>query len=144
MPRSTADQSVIDYRREMVAKYLLRKYSLRRIAKAVADEGSINPDTGGVWDATTIMRDVRALRTAWQREAGAKVERHQSLLMAELDEVKREAWVAGDYDAVRRAIESQWKIIAPAGKLPESFKPVTFTITGVIEDDGDGETDAAE
>lgn len=85
----------VDHRRRQVARLSLRGATQREIATALEVS------------KTTVTKDLQKVRQAWRQEAGAdfaaKCARHQ----AEIGELKREAWKAGDLRTVLRGLEAE-------------------------------------
>lgn len=116
MALNNSHDAIIERRRELVMTYVLRSYTQRGIAAALAKESPpcINPETETPWSAATINLDIKALKNDWRKSARAKVADHQARQLAELEEVKRAAWGAGDYDGVRRALEAEMRLLGTA------------------------------
>jgi len=82
MALNTSKRAIIDNRRREVAELRLRGKTQREIAQEVGCSlGSVNGD-------------LKALRKAWQAAALETITEHQSRVLAEISEVKREAWGA--------------------------------------------------
>lgn len=107
---STGARDAAEQRREVVAKLLLRKLTQREIVDALADEGIVDP-SGEPYSLSTVHGDIRELRKIWRANAAERIEEHQSLILAELEEVKRAAWESGELDKVLRAIQQQTQIL---------------------------------
>lgn len=100
--------NIMSKRREAVASLRLRGLSLSKIAAALPDKmGIYNPTTGEPFDTSTISRDLKALEAEWRANALADRIQHKAQLLAEIEEVKRAAWGAKQYDTLLRAMKQQ-------------------------------------
>jgi hypothetical protein len=84
---------------------------MRQIAIKLEEKGIVNPETKARYDVVTIKKDIDALRREWRREAKIKTEVHMARQLAELAEVKREAWKDGDLDIVLKALTTEMKLL---------------------------------
>jgi len=110
---NSALADTIAHRRLQVARLRLRGMSTREITKAMAEANFVNPETQQPWDLATITRDCQANRRAWAREHRETVERHQARHLAEIAEVKREAWKtpADKLDTILRALKREAELL---------------------------------
>jgi hypothetical protein len=111
----------IEHRRQLVAKLRLRGLSMRAIAEALADEYEmLSPRTGRPYSATILKRDLDAMHERWMESADQDVAEHKARQLAELEQVKEAAWEKGDYEGVRRALETEMKLLGT--KSPERIR----------------------
>ena len=95
---------MIEARRlELVASLRLRRRTQREIQQALATQ-LVNPKTGEAFSLGTINADVKKLEKGWRESAAAKVEEHKAQQLAEIQEVKRQAWNDKDLPIVLRAL----------------------------------------
>lgn len=112
MAANGSTANIMSRRREAVAALRLRGLSLNQIAAALPKApphgpGIYNPTTGGPFDTSTISRDLKALEAEWRANALADRIQHKAQLLAEIEEVKRAAWGAKQYDTLLRAFKQQ-------------------------------------
>src|SRR5688572_30400952 len=87
-----------DQRQELVARGMVRGLTAIEIADSIATGGKdggpilVNPATELPYSDETIRLDMRAIEKKWQTSTKKSVEKHRSQQLAELAEVKREAW----------------------------------------------------
>lgn len=84
---------------------------MREIVVALQQLGFVNPDSGEPWTLTTIHRDIQAIHTEWQRAAQKAIKKHKARQLAELAEVRRQAWHDNDMAAVLRAISLEMQLL---------------------------------
>ena len=106
-----AEQAIIDHRRELVARARLRGATIREIVEGLAQAGHVNPETGEAWSRGTIHSDLKALQSEWRRESKKAVDHHKARQLAELYEVKRQAWRDNDMQSVLRAIGQEMDLL---------------------------------
>ena len=105
-------QSVIDFRRSLVARLRVRGMSQREIQVRLAthgDDGRLptsNPE-GKPWSLGTINRDCMELDKQWRKEAAKEIAQHKAEINAELAELKRFGWQHNDPKTVSDAIKQQ-------------------------------------
>jgi hypothetical protein len=138
MTLNNSQDAIIEHRRELVSMLVLRKMPQRAIAEQLSkmDPPCINPDTNAPWSPATINLDIKALKIDWRKSYRTKIDDHVARQYAELEEVKRAAWADGDFDAVRRALETEMKLLGTAKEkwdITSDGKPLApiITITGV-------------
>jgi hypothetical protein len=102
--RRAAMALVLQQRRQLVARMRLRHVTVRDIQAALAKQFP-DPKTGQPWSLTTIQNDCMALKREWQALAAADTAEHQSALLAELREARREAWQDKAFELVLRGIK---------------------------------------
>jgi len=103
MALNTANEAIEARRLELVASFRLRKLTQREIQEKVA-EVLMNPATDEPYSLGTINADIKKLEKEWRRSAAAKVEEHKAQQLAEIQEVKRQAWSDKDLNTILRAI----------------------------------------
>lgn len=106
MALNGSKQSIIDHRRQLVARLRLRGASQRDIVDALPKQ-TMNGSTGLPWSAGTIHYDIKAIEEAWQKSAQIDIAQHKSNVLAELAEVKRQAWGISDIGLVLKAIAQE-------------------------------------
>lgn len=96
-------------RREMVARLRLRGLSQREICHALSHptKGIINPQTNKPYSIATINADCQFLVKQWQENMTAAEDTRLSRILAEIQEVRREAWRTGDLNILVRAIKQE-------------------------------------
>lgn len=105
------DATIIAYRQELVARARLRGASMREIVAGLVAIGFVNPQTNEPWSLTTIHADLKAVQSEWRREAKQTIAKHKSRQMAELAEVRRQAWHDNDMASVLRAISLEMTLL---------------------------------
>jgi len=98
MTLNSSRSSIIDARREQVARLRLRGLSMRAIASEVGS------------DAGTVCRDIATLRREWRENALRSTTELKSQQLAEIAEVKRVAWEGDDPDLVLKGIKLETDI----------------------------------
>jgi len=107
-----------EHRREAVARHMLRGLSLREIQDKLATADKIlNPDTKEPYSVETIRSDQAAIKRLWASSTKASVETHRARQLAELGEIKREAWGAGNHGLVLQALSQESKLTDTAAPL---------------------------
>lgn len=110
-PNSYAQETVIAQRRELVARARLRGASTREIAFALEELEFVNPVTQEPWSPATIHLDIKALESEWQENAKRAIEEHKANQLAELKEVRRQAWHNNDIASVLSAIRLEMALM---------------------------------
>jgi hypothetical protein len=101
----------------LVARLRLRGMSQREIQHRLSLPGedgrlvAFNPATGKPWSLGTINFDCKALDKQWQEAAAEAIADRKARLLAESDEVKREAWRAGDLRTVLAAMKQEREML---------------------------------
>lgn len=111
MAFNSASTDIIAHRRARVAYWRLRRLSDRDIAAKLAAEGLANPETGEPWTHVTVHLDRQALRRQWGRDSSVDTGTHAAEVLAELREVRRQAWEAGDLTIVLRALKQECELL---------------------------------
>lgn len=136
MPREprVREAARIDKRRELVGRLRVRGMTEREIQAQL----EVTSEYAGI-SKTTIHNDILAIRSQWRAHAAQDIGDHVARQLAELDEVRRAAWKAGDYDGVRRALETEAKIIGTnAPEKQQQVGGVRIEIVRVDADDTPG------
>ncbi len=119
--KSPVDQLTVDARRRLAAGiYLRESLTLEQLALRLATLttpdgqaviGGANPETEQPWSCDTLSRDLKALKKQWRDDAKAEIDTHTTRILAELQEVKREAWARGRLTQVLMAIDREMKLL---------------------------------
>ena len=109
--RDKRREGLIEARRLLVARLRARGLSMREITDAVARNGQFNPETNQPWDLATIFRDCRALQQQWLEQTKEVLDEHRARQLAELAEVKREAWSTKQLKPVLDALRHEAKLL---------------------------------
>lgn len=120
MPRNNSRDLIVDQRREMVAHFRLRQMSMREIAAALVEKGIVNPETNKAYDVATIKRDIDAIDLAFKDSANIQTSEHATRQFAEIQEIKRAAWVANDPELALKALDREMKLLGTM-KQPETI-----------------------
>ncbi|HOA25318.1 MAG TPA: hypothetical protein PKI52_15000 [Aggregatilineales bacterium] len=111
MALSTAQRSLIEYRRERVASLRLRGLTEREIAEALPRLGIVNPQTGKPYSDVTVHNDLQVLEERWRAEAVRERAVHKANMLAEIREARREAWKAKDLVMVDRLMQREINLL---------------------------------
>lgn len=106
----TSRTAVIDQRRILVARLLLRGLTQREIELALAKR-ILNPDTNKPWSIATVNRDIKEIRAEWHAQYAKSYDSHVSGMLAEIKEVRREAWSREDFDLVLKCCDRECKLL---------------------------------
>lgn len=106
-------------RKAFVASGILKGYTEREIAVALAEQKIINPNTNKPYSHVIIHRDIVELRKQWQEEARRDIGEKQAQLLAEINQVKREAWKKDNLNlpVILKAIEQECELYGIDRKL---------------------------
>ena len=116
-------QGVIDKRRTLVGRAHLRGASFREIVEGLqrdkrvdpetGEEWSLgfNPGTGNPWSLGTIHNDIKHIHEQWRREATRDVAEYVRRQLAELQEVRREAYRQGRLDWVLKSLMQEAQLL---------------------------------
>jgi hypothetical protein len=138
---NSAEEAIIAYRRELVARARLRGATQREIVEGLKNVGCINDDTGEPWSLGTVNSDIKALQGDWRREAKKAIEHHKARQLAELQEARRQAWADNDLASVLRAIGQEMTLLgteAPKAVKADHSGEVLMRV--VYGDDGTDDT----
>ena len=139
MARNKAPDAIAARRREMVGQLIARRMTRREIVDALAAAGEKNPLTGAPWELATIQRDAAALERQWKTAAARTTAKWKARQLAEIEEVKREAWARGKLDIVLGAIDREVKITGTAAPLEVTGKdgaPLNWPVIVVLPENG--------
>lgn len=103
MALNTSAVAVVAARRQRVASLRLKGATLREIQGILQSEG--RPASLG-----TVHSDLKALEAEWEEQAAADIAQHRTRQLAELAEVKREAWRDGRLSLVLQALRQESEI----------------------------------
>ena len=110
MPLNRSHDAIEAKRLELVAALRLRGRSQREIQQALAGQ-MVNPVTNGPYSLGTINGDIKRLERQWRKAAADSIEEHKARQLAEIGEVKRQAWNDKDAALVLRAIDLEANIV---------------------------------
>ena len=110
MALNTAHDAIEAKRLELVAALRLRGRTQREIQQALAGQ-MLNPATNEPYSLGTINGDIKRLEKQWRKAAADTIEEHKARQVAEIAEVKRQAWTDKDTGAVLRAIDLEANIL---------------------------------
>jgi hypothetical protein len=111
----------IEQRRQHVAELRLRGLSMAGVAETLAEEyGIVNPRSKKPYTAVTVHNDLKVIHARWKESAERDIAEHKARQAAELELVKKAAWEKGDYEGVRRALETEMKLLGT--KAPERIR----------------------
>lgn len=117
-PKNTSQNSTVEERRTHVSRLRLRGYTQWEIVKALPKMGVLN-SKGEPWSIATINRDIKAVRQEWRNQYAKTFDEHVSNVLAEIKEVRREAWCTQDYELVLKCCDRECKLLGldKPGKL---------------------------
>ena len=102
---------IIAHRRRAVDQLRLQQLTYHEIAEALPRRGEQNPDTHKPWSLAIIGRDVKALEQQYRIDAGRDVVSLKAQIVAELREVRRQAWAHKDLGNVLKSIQQECKVL---------------------------------
>jgi len=109
----------IEKDREQIARWSLRGWSLRKIARELNLSKS------------QIEYDIKAIKNQWHKDTAIAIDEHKEKVLAELAEVRNEAWLAwersqNDFKTQTATLQSKTKkkIDPVTGEEKEETKPV--------------------
>lgn len=105
--RNRSDEHLAAMRRKSVSSARLRGMTCEQIVAILSEQGIINPRTNEPWSATTIAKDLKVIEEGWREETFRAISEHRARVLAEIQEVKRSAWMAGKHSIVLRAIDQE-------------------------------------
>jgi hypothetical protein len=124
-----ANNDAVRKRRDMVAQLRLMGYTEREITLRLATgkQPLLNPQTGEPYSRQTVHNDLVLLREKWTESAAQSINEHQVRQLAEIQEIKRQAFLDRDGLLALRAIDREMKLLGTAA--PERVKiDVTINI----------------
>ncbi len=110
MALNTSNGAIEAKRLELVAALRLRGRTQREIQQALAAQ-LLNPVTGEAYSLGTINGDIKKLERNWRKAAADTIDEHKARQLAEIGEVKRQAWNDKDAALVLRAIDTEANIL---------------------------------
>ena len=110
MALNTAHDAIEAKRLELVAALRLRGRTQREIQQALAGQ-MLNPATNEPYSLGTINGDIKRLEKQWRKAAADTIEEHKARQVAEIAEVKRQAWNDKDTATVLRALDLEANIL---------------------------------
>lgn len=110
MALNSANDAIEAKRLELVAALRLRGRTQREIQQALAGQ-MLNPATNEPYSLGTINGDIKKLEKAWRKSAADTIDKHKARQVAEISEVKRQAWNDKDTATVLRAIDLEANIL---------------------------------
>ena len=133
MALNSSNDAIILKRQELVAALLLRGRTQREIQQALAQQ-MVNPETNEPYSLGTINGDVQRLERGWNKAAAKDVSKRKARQLAEIDEVKRQAWMDKDPTLVLRAIDLEANIAGTKAAVKNELTgkdggPVVFRLT---------------
>jgi hypothetical protein len=105
---------IVKRRREAVGRLRVYGMTEREIAAALPKQGIVNPKTNKPYTSVTVHSDIEALREEWQANAAESMAVHQARELAEVQEIKRQAFLDRDGLLALRAIEKEMKLLGTA------------------------------
>jgi hypothetical protein len=118
MNKTANGSDLIEYRRRLIARLLIRKPNITRrelhMSLATPDETGqpriLNPDTGEPYSLGTIQNDIDWLKADWRAKSGQDYDDWVAGELAKLDELEAVAWRVEDVDAVLKCMARRAKL----------------------------------
>ena len=110
MALNTANEAIEARRKDLVMALVLRGRTQREIQQALGQQ-ILNPATNEPYSLGTINGDIKDLKRKWQKDASESIEKHKARQLAEISEVKRQAWNDKDTSTVLRSLDLEANII---------------------------------
>lgn len=135
-------------RQEYVATLTLRGLSQRKICEVLAQEFinrernpyyCVNPKTGEPFNLSQINRDLKDLQQQWRERSMEAIDQHRARQFAELDELKRRAWAAGDMELVLKTINTEMKLLGTPAPEKQEHRWDEKQFESLAEQMSDGE-----
>jgi hypothetical protein len=104
------ERFTVAQRREEVASLRLQGRTIREISRALVDKG-ITGQTGKPVSIGTVHRDLTILEAEWRAAAAQNTKDRQAFFLAQLDELKKQAWAKEDYKVVLQAMGQEARIL---------------------------------
>ena len=147
MALNTANEAIEAKRLELVAALRLRGRTQREIQQALGQQ-LVNPATNEPYSLATINGDIKKLEKQWRKAAADSTIEHKARQLAEIGEVKRQAWLDKDPALVLRAIDLEANITGTKAAVRNEVSgpdggPVTIRLTWGDNGDGDNAATAA-
>ena len=133
MALNTSNGAIEAKRLELVAALRLRGRTQREIQQALAAQ-LLNPVTGEAYSLGTINGDIKKLERNWRKAAADTIDEHKARQLAEIGEVKRQAWNDKDAALVLRAIDTEANILGTKAAVRQELTgegggPVVIRLT---------------
>lgn len=146
MTTPTTDKNIIAMRRARVSQLKLRGLSAREIALALAQGETpiVNPNTNKPYAHTVILDDLKVLNAEWQEERLQNTDVHASRQLAEINEIKRAAWVKSDPELALKALDREMKILGTSKAIEFNFNfdvNIIMQLVEMIEARGENPSD---
>jgi len=143
---SDEQQTAIDFRRQWVARFLVRGLTQREVQAQIANMTvtgpggekvpvCVNPDTGAAWGLTAIHEDVKFLREGWKEAADREVEDRRAELLASVREMRRLAFASNDLKAVATSIKQEREMFGVDAPKTSVVTLAGLNSTATNEDD---------
>jgi len=121
------NDDIIKRRRETVGRLRVYGMTEAEITVALPKQGIVNPRTRKPFTNATVHGDIVALREEWQANAAESTAVHQARQLAEIQTIKRQAFLDRDGLLALRAIDREMKLLGTSA--PERVKiDVTINI----------------
>ena len=147
MTLNKSASAVIKSRRQTVARLRLRGLTQRDVMDALNQQSIRDALANGIpanqaeqWSLGTINRDIKAIEAEWVRQAVRDTGEHKARVLAELDEVLREAWKLNDLKHVlswSAQVRALMGLDAPIKQEVTGKDGAPFTIQLTWGDDAD-------
>jgi ribosomal protein L15 len=108
------NDDIIKRRREAVGRLRVYGMTEAEITVALPKQGIVNPRTRKPFTNATVHGDIVALREEWQANAAESTAVHQARQLAEIQAIKRQAFLDRDGLLALRAIDREIKILGTA------------------------------
>jgi hypothetical protein len=128
MALNSSKKMVVEKRRRFVASLRLRGMTQREIESALPAHGVFNPKTGKPWTLGMINRDLKAIEAQWREDAARDISELKAKQLAEIGEVKLEAWKKGAIKNVLAALDREMKLTGTAAS-----EKLELTVTAEME-----------
>lgn len=140
MALNTSQQAIEARRLEIVSALRLRGRTQRQIQEALAKQ-LVNPATGEPYSLATINIDLKKLEREWRKNAAESIEEHKARQLAEIGEIKRQAWNDKDAALVLKAIGMEADIVGTKAAVRQEVSGAvsTATVNIYLPDNGRGD-----
>jgi len=140
MPLNRSHDAIEAKRLELVAALRLRGRSQREIQQALAMQ-MVNPATGEPYSLGTVNADIKKLERQWRKTAADTIEEHKARQLAEIGEVKRQAWTDKDMTVVLRSLDLEANIVGTKAAVRQEVSGAvsTATVNIYLPDNGRGD-----
>jgi DNA-binding transcriptional MerR regulator len=119
---------MVENRRRTIASLRLRGLTIREIETALLAAGKLNPNTGKPWTIYTISSDLKVIESQWREDAARDISELKAKQLAEIGEVKLEAWKKGAIKNVLAALDREMKLTGTAAS-----EKLELTVTAEME-----------